>query len=416
MRRTIHLSLLSGLSIVAAFVYQLVLLRLIGASRASDAFFASMALPQFVLAVATSSVSTVMLPMLAGESRDDAGRMAWTVAVAFSAILAAGSVVLALTTSQWTAYLFPGFRGDDAALLAVCCRIQLIALVANGFFGVSSALYYSRDRFYYVAITQLALAAAAIIVLIPVTRYYGVVGAAWLTSIRSIVQLVIHLPEFGALPRALHSETIRNLWHRLRPLLFGNAYYKTDALIDRHLSSLASAGELSLLYLAQQILGGAAQILNSAYVLPLIPLLTGRAKRSEWRDYHAAIRRGVFFLFGASLLGWIVASVAGPMLLAAVGRSVDLALLNRLFLALGGVLIAGSIGQLTSSAFYAAGDTRTPTIYGVITFTVYVPLKFLAFLHYGIVGLAWSTSIFTAVNMLAQWVTLQLRSHRDANG
>jgi peptidoglycan biosynthesis protein MviN/MurJ (putative lipid II flippase) len=73
---------------------------------------------------------------------------------------------------------------------------------------------------------------------------------------------------------------------------------------------------------------------------------------------------------------------------------------------LAGVLIAGSVGQITSTAFYSFGDTRTPTRLGILTYTIYVPAKVLAFFSFGLMGVAVATSLFVLVNVLLQMAFL----------
>ena len=85
-----------------------------------------------------------------------------------------------------------------------------------------------------------------------------------------------------------------------------------------------------------------------------------------------------------------------------------------IMIALSGVLIGGAAGQVISGAFYAIGDTRTPTMLFIGTFTVYVPIKILVFLRYGIIGLAVITSVHLAVNFLLQLLVLERAVARTA--
>ena len=78
-----------------------------------------------------------------------------------------------------------------------------------------------------------------------------------------------------------------------------------------------------------------------------------------------------------------------------------------IMLGLIGLLIAGTAGQVTAVAFYAMGDTKTPTMLFVWTFTVYIPIKVLVFLHYGLLGLAIATSVHLMVNFVLQFVILE---------
>ena len=76
-------------------------------------------------------------------------------------------------------------------------------------------------------------------------------------------------------------------------------------------------------------------------------------------------------------------------------------------LALSGLLIGGTAGQVTSVAFYAMGDTKTPTMLFIWTFTIYIPIKVLVFVQYGLVGLAVATSAHLLINFLLQLIVLE---------
>jgi peptidoglycan biosynthesis protein MviN/MurJ (putative lipid II flippase) len=73
---------------------------------------------------------------------------------------------------------------------------------------------------------------------------------------------------------------------------------------------------------------------------------------------------------------------------------------------LGGLWIGGLLGSLTSSAFYAVGDTQTPTWMTVVLYTLYVPLKFWAFYRWGMEGLAISISGYYLLSVGIQLLLL----------
>ncbi len=75
--------------------------------------------------------------------------------------------------------------------------------------------------------------------------------------------------------------------------------------------------------------------------------------------------------------------------------------------ALVGFFIGGAMGQITSTTFYAMGDTRTPTRMSIVTYTLYVPAKVIAFMKYGLMGLAVVTSIYLFVNLIIQILLLE---------
>ena len=65
------------------------------------------------------------------------------------------------------------------------------------------------------------------------------------------------------------------------------------------------------------------------------------------------------------------------------------------------------MGQITSVSFYAMGDTKTPTKLSIWTYTIFIPVKVLSFLSYGLIGLAITTSIFVSVNFALQFYLLE---------
>ena len=70
--------------------------------------------------------------------------------------------------------------------------------------------------------------------------------------------------------------------------------------------------------------------------------------------------------------------------------------------ALGGTLVGGALVQLTAGAFYGMGNTKTPTKVSTVLYTLYIPIKILAFIKFGLVGLALSMSSYFLTNSLSQ--------------
>jgi putative peptidoglycan lipid II flippase len=96
-------------------------------------------------------------------------------------------------------------------------------------------------------------------------------------------------------------------------------------------------------------------------------------------------------------------------------RAEDAALFWRLLAALLGMLIGGCLGQITSTAFYAMGDTRTPTKLGVYVFSAYLPAKFASFFFFGLIGMATSISVYYICAVIVQLVVLEQVVRRRAD-
>jgi peptidoglycan biosynthesis protein MviN/MurJ (putative lipid II flippase) len=218
------------------------------------------------------------------------------------------------------------------------------------------------------------------------------------------------------------SYAIREAWRRLKPFLLGQTYSKSDPLIDRFLTSMSIAGDLSLLYIGQQIYSAINLIITKAISAPTVPRLALAAKSGDWRNFRHTYRQRLLWMAGLAVATLFVLLVFGePLLHLMIGHggitAQNVHMLWWIMLGLIGLLMGGTAGQITAVAFYAMGDTKTPTMLFVWTFTIYIPIKVIVFLHYGLIGLAIATSVHLIMNFLLQLVFLEqviARTQRSA--
>lgn len=412
--QTLALSALTAGGLGVAFLAQWYTVFVLGPGRATDALFAASTLPQLVVAVVTGSLMHVLVPLFAGEGLARARGDAWFVLSVVSGVFTSIAVAAALSAQWWAPLLAPGFDPASRLLLIQLTRVQLIGMVFTGASGVLWAYCNSRDLFIRVAATQLFAAVLSLAVLWMLLPRYGVRVAAWLAVARTVLQFVLLIPTAGRPQIAGSRQLLREVFARLRPLLGGAAYYRTDVVIDRILSSLAAAGVLSLLSLAQQLYAALTQIINGAFASPLVPRLASAHKRGDDAGFRRVLIRGLVEVGALSGLVIIaVATLGRPLLGLIVGRGgvtrENIGTLYPVLLALSGAFAAGALGQIVSSSFYARGDTSTPTRVGVFWFTVFMPVKILSFVRFGIMGLAISSSLFVMSSLTTQMVILRRR-------
>ena len=251
---------------------------------------------------------------------------------------------------------------------------------------------------------------------------YGIVAAAWATVLNLGLKVAMLMPALGRWKRPQwNSYAMKEAWRRIKPFLLGQTYAKSDPLIDRFLTSLTTAGNLSLLYIGQQLYSSINLITTKAISTPSVPRLAVAAKSGDWSQFRRIYRQRLFWMLGITVavaLGFFL--TGEPLLRLLIGHggitAENVHLLWWIMIALAGVLIGGAAGQVISGAFYAIGDTRTPTMLFIGTFTIYVPIKILVFLRYGVVGLAIVTSVHLAVNFLLQMLVLERAVGRSAPG
>lgn len=416
MKLAIKLGALSVANIGIAFLFQWYVLIQLGAGVETDALFSGMTIPQLVLAVISGSLMHVLVPLLAGESEDCLRHDAWGFLILIGGLFGLLAVLLYAAAPWWVPLTVPGFDEAGQMLTVELTRIQLIGMVFAAVNGVQWAAYHARQQFLWAEFTPILASTFAFLLLIWALPRFGVIAAAWISTLRMGMQTLLLAPGMGIPVRpGLKSAAIQQAWQRIKPLLLGTAYYKTDPLIDRFLLSTVSSGSLSLYYLAQQIYGAASQVLNKALAAPLVPVLSMLHKVADKAGFRRAYRRKLLQVGAISLTVLLILGLLGQELLTFLMgygnvSTSNVAELWWIMIWLGGMFFGGAAGQIASSSFYARGDTITPTRISMLTYTAYVPGKVVTFYFWGVAGLAITTSVYYMANLSLQIYLLEKKS------
>ncbi len=363
-----------------------------------------MTIPQLVLTVISSSLMHVLVPLLSGEDEDRLRHDAWGFFVFVGGVFTLLAVLFHVTAPWWVPVTVPGFKESGQALTITLTRIQLVGMVFTAINGVQWAAYHARQQFLWAEFTPILAGAFALLLLVWALPRFGVIAAAWISTLRMGLQTLLLAPGMGRPVRpGLKSPSVRKAWQRIKPLLLGTAYYKTDPLVDRLLLSTAGSGSLSLYYLAQQIYGAVSQVCNKAFAAPLVPALSRLHKAGDKAGHQCCYHRKLLQVGALTIAGLVVLGLFGhPLLDLLIGHgniSADnVKELWWIMVCLGGMFVGGAVGQIASSTFYSIGDTTTPTRMSMLTYTVYIPCKALFFYFWGVAGLAIATSIYYITN------------------
>lgn len=399
-------------NVLLGFVQQWYLLTTLGPGRETDALVAGMIVPQIVLTVVTGSLVHVLVPVLSVEDEESRRQTVWTSVHGMAILFGTLAAVLAAGAGLWVPLTVPGFDDPTTALAVRLVRVQVLGIVFTALSALLWSLYRSRRHFVWAELSGLLSTAVGFAVLAGGLGRFGVIAAAWAAVVRAALSALLLAPGLGAYMRPrFGTPTVRESWRRARPLLLGAAYFKTDIFVDRFLASMAPAGSMSLLAAAQTLYNAGLQVLNRAVVVPLVPELATAAHRHDWPAFKRLTGQRAAWMLGITGVGYLVLLLAGHQLLGLVlshGRfdDHDVAELWTFLALLGGVWIAGAAGQVVASAFYAAGDTRTPTRIGALGFTIGNALKVLLFLRFGVRGIAVGGTLLYLLNLV--WLALAL--------
>ncbi len=406
---------MSGANIFSNLLFQWLVLTMLGPGTLTDALFAGMTLPQLFTAIVSSSLTHVLVPILAGESCEDQRRDAWTLFVYSAILFATIALVLILTAGFWVPMTVPGFTEQAKIITVDLARISLLGMVFTGMSAVQSAIGFARHKFLWADAAPMVANLIAVLVLLWLLPHYGVWGAAWVSVLRLFLQTLLLHPLMGKpITPDRTRPTIRIAWYRLKPILLGASYYKMDPLVDRFLLSAAASGSLSLLYLSQQLHSAGSQIISKAFAVPSITQLAEAHKQKDQTRFARRLTKTLlvmlavcstgifaFWIVGQPLLDW--GMVHGKFTASNATELWVLLLLSS------GMLLAGAMGTLTAGAFYAQGDTRTPTWLGSLAFTIGIVLKVMMFHYFGVRGLAVAITVYYLFSLALQWFVLWRR-------
>lgn len=410
-----YLAGLAAANIAISFLSNWYLVTVLGPGRSTDALFAAMIAPQLMMAVVATALTNVLVPMLAVQEGPLFSAASWTLVQAVLLVCGLLAGLLAVSAPVWTPLTVPGFGVEARDLTIRLTVIQLAGAVLTTVSAVQRAAYNARHRFLWPECSSLLAAAAGFGFLVWGLPVYNVAAAAWATVVRGGFLVVLLLRGMGKYqPPVWGAADLRETWRRVRPLLMGSLYFKSDFVVDRFIASLAPAGALSLYSLAQQAYSSAQLILGKSVASPVVPSLARAAAANDWPQFRRINRRALLALLLLALLVYAGVLLLGlPLLELTFGRGkftpAQIHQLWWLLIALVGVWVGGVVGQIIATSFYAQGDTRTPMTIGAVAFTLAIPLKLGGFYVFGLPGLAAAASLYYLGSAGTQWLVLERR-------
>lgn len=418
-RSGVWLSLLAIIALATGFATQTIMIGLLGANRVSDAYFIALAVPQFFLTVLVEPVVSVLIPLLAASERQHVkGRstVALVLAVGASVTFA---VAAAVAASLWLPHLVPGFGPDELSLATQLVAVQLLSVVPAAGCMIWKASCYAQRRFVSseaVWVTGAVLSLVALIVAVP---RFGVIAAVWVNVLRFTFTFLALI----ALERVGRSDPMRGefaarLFRRVRPLMIGAAYAKSEPLVDQHLASMSSGGDVTLFSFCRTVASAGVLVLSQAVVTPVLPDIAVLAKQGNWEQLRRRMRRRFAVMTGVSTAALALFAIAGLPALEMLARlwpragDIPLHTFWALLVLIAGIPIAGGGAMMITATYYAMGETRLLTIIGMVNYTISIALKFGGFALGGIWGLAIATTMYYVLDMSVQWIMIERRLAR----
>jgi len=418
------LTVLTASSQLLGFVRDAVVAAVFGVGSTLDAYLVAQGVMNLVLALVAGAMARAVVPVVsrAADAGDTvrASRTVQTALTLTTVVLVSASVLVAGAAGVVVDVLAPGFDEDTAALAVDLTRVVLFASLFVAGTNVLAAAAQSHGRFFLSGLEGVVFNVVMIAAAAWFARAYGVSALAVGFVVASAVRLLTQLPAVRAVglrlrPRlALRDPDFREVLRLVPALLLGSAVVNVNTLVDRAVGSEQGAGTITALSLGWRVVTLVDTLLVvtvAAALFPAFSRLGDRARRAELRTLVDRSVGIVLVLLAPAAVGLAVA--AGPVVQVVFGRgdfdadAVRVTATAVSFYALSAVGIA--VRSLSSRAFLAVGDSRTPVAIAVVAMVVNVVGDLTLGVAYGIPGLAGSTTLSLGVAAVLSVVALARR-------
>jgi len=437
-RNVIVVSAASFLQIIVQFLFQRVMAGWYGAGAETDALAAAIALPTLFAAIVTGSLSYVLVPELVSKftrldqpQNDNAAAVAdnntaWQLASFIGLLTFALSFLCSLIlyglAEPLCYWLYGDLKPSTLQLTSQLLRILSIQVALNGLISWAQAVHHSRHHFLMPALGGVIGTAISL----AVAYQFGdasIKTLAWAINLGSLLSALIHFAPLIMQLRVPHADyaAMLRLSQLFWPLLLGAALLRVDPLVDRVLASKISVdgpGAVASINYAHRMLAALLAIGTSGLAIVAFPQLAqrleGTGTDSFARHFALAFRRLILVVVPITLgFSFFSVWIIRDLLEHKAFTHQDSIVVGWLIVALMGMFAGASCAELLARAFYAVGDTKSPTLIGVVALLISWVIKVWLYLQIGLWGIALGVSVYCVLSAagMAWWLSRRFGSN-----
>lgn len=418
---------------VVGFLRGAAIAHFLGAGGAADAWQAAFRIPNFLQNLfGEGALSASFIPVYAGllaeERLDDARRVAGAVAALLGTVISLLVLAGVLLTPWLINLIAPGFSGERRELAITLVRI---VFPGTGLLVLSAwclGILNSHRRFFLSYAAPIAWNIAIIAALIGFGRSSApgrlAIYAAWASVAGSLLQILVQLPSVMKLLGGIRlgfarrdpevGEVVRNFG----PAFVSRGVTQISAYIDTLIASFLPLGALANLAYAQMLYTLPVSLFGMSVSAAELPAMSSaRGEEAMVQDYlrerlQGGLRHIAFFVVPSAAAFLAIGHVLAALLFQS-GRftAADSVTVWSILAGSAVGLLAGTLGRLYSSTFYALRDTRTPLRFGIIRVVLTIALGWFAALRLpGLLGYdpRWGAAGLTASAGIAAWIEFTL--------
>ncbi len=419
MKRSLLVSFLEIVNVIVQFGYFLQWGLFFGVRPEMDAFLTSMALPTVLITVTIGPLIYSLVPLLIEAKGGGSDIFLTQFKNNLLNLFTLSGIVLAIVflacSNIAIRLIAPGMKPELQDLSAGMLRIELCCLPMAMAIGVLISLHYAEEKFFRPTLATILSGLGSILFLILGRKQLGIYSLAWGFVLNNLLQLLIlsGIVKHYSWKVNWRDKGLRQLIKRMLPLTCGNIYFKSDSIVERMIASFLPSGSISYLGYGQRITTAITQILTRGFITTRFPEMSQTYMQGpdQFRRVFIQLFERTSYIFMPVVLSIILFSqnIVHFLLERGAFTAVDTRHTAVVLIALIGVIIGGMLGSISANSFYAAGDTKTFTIFAMVSFTIGIGLKIAGAKLFSFYGIAIATSLYFMLNPIIGFAILQRR-------
>jgi putative peptidoglycan lipid II flippase len=378
-----------------------------------DAYWVAFRIPELVFQLLViGAMSAAFIPVYSKykeKSEADANRMAASMLNLVLIVFVVLSVIIYFNAARFNQMITSSnFTPDQVELAASLTKIMLLAQLFFAASNFMTGIIQANQRFLLPALSPLAYNLGIILGIVFLTPYFGIYGPAWGVVLGALLHVAIQLPlalSLGFRPRWIFQfkhPGVKEMLQLIPPRTLAISVDQIELFASVYFTTGLSAGSLTMLNLAQQLMNAPTRIFSVPIGQASLPFLSKEAAKNQIGEFRKTLTQTLNqMLFLAFPAGVLLLVLRIPLVRLAYGAAEfpwSATLLTGKLVAIFALAIFAYGGvHILVRAFYALHNTRTPLYVALFSVVLSIMLMTInsRFIGGGILGVGFSLSVAT---------------------